>query len=165
MSKKYWKILPKTKFTIEELIRKYKNKQAPALVDGATPYPVLTPLPDDKWKLLEDWHCAYDDGLYTVPAGFITDGASIPRFLWFIYGSPMDYPYSLSALLHDYLYVLFATYDKNPNSKLRKLADEAFRDYSIQLGVSKFMAYTEYHAIRFFGGAHWGEDELNKDLV
>jgi Protein of unknown function (DUF1353) len=38
----------------------------------------------------------------TVPAGFVTDYASIPEFLWSFY-SPHD-QYSRAAIVHDYLY-------------------------------------------------------------
>lgn len=52
-----------------------------------------------KWEVLEDF------SLYniTVPKGFITDGASVPRFLWFV-GCPMQKSTLRAAILHDYLY-------------------------------------------------------------
>ena len=39
----------------------------------------------------------------TVPAGFISDGASIPRWAWRAIGHPFDARWIRSALLHDYL--------------------------------------------------------------
>jgi len=155
MSKRYWEIFAKKIFTIEELIKNYKSSKKMVL---SSAIPVLSPLPDGTWVLVEDWNCEYDDSKYTVPQGFITDGASIPKFLWYIYGTPMDYPYSLTATLHDYLYIFLAKINKDPDCAYRKEADLAFRDYSIQLGVSKFKAYTMYCAIRLFGGSHWGEE-------
>lgn len=40
----------------------------------------------------------------TVPNGFISDGASIPKFLWSIVGSPWSGKYTQAAVLHDWLY-------------------------------------------------------------
>lgn len=42
------------------------------------------------------------EAVITIPAGFVTDYASIPRPLWSIY-SPHD-QYSRAAIVHDYLY-------------------------------------------------------------
>jgi len=38
---------------------------------------------------------------YTVPAGFVTDGATVPRFLWPLF--PPVGRYLAAAVLHDYL--------------------------------------------------------------
>lgn len=43
------------------------------------------------------------DEIYVIPAGFITDGASIPRLLWPILGHPWGRP-GKAAVLHDFLY-------------------------------------------------------------
>jgi len=74
------------------------------------PLPKEFPLPlkDDRsrpgWRVLEQpfsflsfWH-----GEITVPAGFDTDYASIPRIFWPIY--PPDGEYAPAAILHDFLY-------------------------------------------------------------
>lgn len=37
-----------------------------------------------------------------VPAGFITDGASIPAVCWWLVGHPFSYSLLKSATLHDY---------------------------------------------------------------
>jgi len=53
-------------------------------------------------RLLED--VVYQDKngiIFTVPAGYITDYASIPRALGWIY--PKDGPYRKAAIVHDYL--------------------------------------------------------------
>lgn len=157
LKKIFWKITSERRFTIKELI---KRRNQPVVTDAleGTPYPALKPLDDGTWELLEDWNCAYEDHKYTVPKGFNTDGASIPRFLWPIYGSPMEYPYPLSATLHDYLYYSGCVEDPDPKCDLRKQADKAFRDYNMQLGMGKIKAYTEYWALRLFGGGSWNQD-------
>jgi uncharacterized protein DUF1353 len=53
-------------------------------------------------RLLED--VVYEDHkgiVYTIPAGYVTDYASIPRALSWIY--PKDGPYRKAAIVHDYL--------------------------------------------------------------
>ena len=40
----------------------------------------------------------------TVKKGFDFDGASIPKWLWSIYGSPLNGNYVVASLIHDGLY-------------------------------------------------------------
>lgn len=42
--------------------------------------------------------------IWPVPAGFITDGASIPTVLWSVVGSPFTGQYRIAAVLHDAAY-------------------------------------------------------------
>lgn len=57
------------------------------------------------WVLLEDMRYRIGDtnDYIVVPAGFVTDYASIPRGLW-SFGLAPHGPYSRAALIHDYLY-------------------------------------------------------------
>lgn len=51
---------------------------------------------------LDDLH---DDGPFiTVPYFFLSDGASIPRLLWTLVGSPWSGDYVQAAVVHDYLF-------------------------------------------------------------
>lgn len=105
------------------------------------------------YRLAEDWHTDCKGILpekMTIPAGFVTDGASIPWFLWAICGDPMEVPRIYAAIVHDYLYELGGT----KSDRLR--ADEIYRDYNIALGMPKWRARIEYRALRMFGGSHWG---------
>lgn len=43
-------------------------------------------------------------GPIIVPAGFDSDGCSMPRFFWRLFGHPFDMDYLREAILHDYLY-------------------------------------------------------------
>lgn len=84
-----------------------------------------------------------DYGLITVPRGFITDYASVPRGLWNIF--PPQGKYSAGAVVHDYLY-------------RRTLLDRGFCDRVLLeamelLGVSWLARHTIYRAVRLFGGA------------
>ncbi len=113
--------------------------------------PVLSPkdMKGNKWVLVYDWALIYRKEIYSLPKGFETDGASIPRFLWRLCGTPMDVPRLYAALVHDFIYAGF-----DPVAT-RKDADELYRDIQIALDVPKWKAYTEYYALRLFGAANW----------
>lgn len=59
-------------------------------------------------------------GSYTVPAGFASDGCSLPPFLWRLFGHPFSMHYLREAILHDWLYWI------QPCS--RRIADIEFRE-------------------------------------
>jgi len=106
----------------------------------------------DKYTLAVDWttDClGLLDAPITIPAGYVTDGASVPRFLWPICGTPMESPRICAAIVHDWLY------DVGGDDADRKTADVLYKDYNIALGMTKFTAIVEYHAIRLFGGSHF----------
>jgi hypothetical protein len=93
----------------------------------------------------------------TVPAGFITDFASIPKFLWNI-RPPMGL-YGKAAVIHDWLYqnsgnVGKFTYD-------RKTCDNIFLQAMKDSEVPNYISYLLYHAVRHFGQSHFGE-QLNE---
>lgn len=113
-----------------------------------------------EWVLLENWTVEYNGVTYVVPEGFVTDGATIPKFLWPIFGTPTDIPRLYVALLHDYLYTIGPKQDPNPRGQLRQQADQLYLDFNIQLGEPKTRTKIEYRFIRWFGGKHWVvEDE------
>lgn len=103
----------------------------------------------DQHKLLDDWTVLFNADTYLVPAGFVTDGASIPKTLRWLCGSPYRAPRLYAALVHDWLY------SGGDPEATRAEADAIFRDMQIALGVSRFKAYTEWAALRACGGSHW----------
>ena len=53
-----------------------------------------------RWRVIEDWLVIIDGEHYTVPAGYIFDGASIPWLLWAVF--PPSYSPSWEAsCFHD----------------------------------------------------------------
>lgn len=82
----------------------------------------------------------------TVPAGFVTDLASIPRFARAII--PKLGKYNKAAVVHDYIY-------QYGHSISRKMADQCFRDGMIDLGVSKWKRVLMYWAVRIGGWVAW----------
>lgn len=112
--------------------------------------PKIQPSAEDGecWVLVEDFHVLVDGMMFTVPAGFKTDGASIPRFLWRLCGHPLETRRFPIAVLHDWLYEV-------DQGLTRQQVDEIYRDGLVSLGFSKFAANTEYYALRLFGGSRW----------
>lgn len=82
--------------------------------------------------------------LITVPAGFTTDFASIPRLFWRVL--PPTGRYGKAAVIHDYIY-------RTPGVNLtRAQADGIFRDAMQDLGVSAFTRNLMFRGVRLFGG-------------
>lgn len=110
--------------------------------------------------LMRDWDVCVNGLWFHVPAGFRTDGASIPRFLWRLCGHPLQFPRVVVALLHDFIYSGGGR-DVCPT---RAEADVVYRDFLVEIGWGKVKAGTEYCAIRIFGGSHWTaiEQETNQ---
>lgn len=93
-----------------------------------------------------------------IPFGFVTDFASIPRFLWPIlppHGAAMP-----PSVLHDLHYTKHPLDIGYSNDVQRLIADQEFRKNLIAGGISKFQAEIMYRAVRLFGAyrfAHYGK--------
>ena len=115
--------------------------------------------------LLADWHVEgmLPDGrvLYLdVKAGFVFDGASIPRALWRVCGHPLEAPRIAAALAHDWIYA----------SKCvpRVDADLIYRTICAWVGIPAFCRNVEHAALRLCGWVAWnghGEADRNFALV
>ena len=93
---------------------------------------VVQPIDKDKFRVYKDFKC-YG---YTVPKGFVTNGANIPRVFWSLF--PPNSPEYLSAVvLHDYMCVKIGVFTY-------KEADEMFYRAMLDIGVSKWKAKTFY---------------------
>lgn len=77
----------------------------------------------------------------SVPPGFTTDFASVPRLLWPVF--PPAGPWCKAAVIHDYLY--------QSRTCSRFLADALFREAMAQLGVPVWRRVVMYYAVRVFG--------------
>ncbi len=97
------------------------------------------------FTLLEPLIC----GRITVPAGFKSDGASVPRLFWRIVFPPGDQKALRAAFVHDYLY------RTHPEYWDKKTADELFYYMLVNDGVSRFSASLAYWGVRLFGGRAW----------
>jgi hypothetical protein len=85
-------------------------------------------------------------GDIVVPAGAITDGASVPKPLRGLYAS-IGEPWFAAAVAHDWLYA--------EQIGTRANADRVYRDLSLALGTRRSAALVQYVALRLFGWAAW----------
>ena len=115
--------------------------------------PVLTPVPAiDRWELEAPWDVELPPNksgrvAVRIPAGFRTDGASIPRYLWSVVGQPMRAAFARAAIVHDFYY--------RTQTIQRSTADAIFRDMLLEDGVSKARAQVMYRAVQWFGWIPW----------
>ena len=101
---------------------------------------------DQEWQLLAP--LVYQVSAvetYTVPAGFRTDLASIPR-IFFLTTPPIG-AYDQAAVLHDWLY--------NTQAISRAQADGIFRQAMMTSGVGWYTRTKMYVAVRIFGAPIW----------
>jgi len=110
-----------------------------------------------KWELTEDFNYSIDGIQYTIPKGFVFDGASVPKFFrsWL---SPMGV-LLIGGLVHDYGYKYETLLHKNKhtNNGLRnqKWMDETFRDINISVNGFRTINYLAYYALRLGGFLAW----------
>ena len=82
-----------------------------------------------------------------VNPGFDFDGASVPRALWSVVGSPMTDGYQKAGCLHDALYAS----EYFP----RAMCDQLFLDAMKSDGVGYAKRYAMYWAVRGAGWTVW----------
>lgn len=100
----------------------------------------------DDWRLvLPLIYLRSDYTAITVPAGFITDLASIPRLLHPLI--PVNGKHRAAAVLHDYLYAM--------QTMPRAQCDAIFLEAMEACGVRWTQRWAMYSAVRVGGWAPW----------
>jgi len=89
----------------------------------------------------------------TVPAGLVTDFASIPRAAWELL-DPEDPVIAWPSVVHDYLY---GCGGRLPDGTVydRERADAVLREAMEACGAGSVIRESVYKAVRAFGGTHW----------
>ena len=85
--------------------------------------------------------------LVKVPKMFMTDFASIPKILRWMY-DPVGAPYQVAAIFHDYLY-------SSVKHVTRAEADAFYYDVARRYGTSKLTASLHWMALRVGGWMAW----------
>ena len=119
------------------------------------PPPVVTPFEDqENWVLLQPLEYRIKDinEIITVPRGFVTDFASVPRAFCHIL-TPHG-KHSRAAIVHDYLYWTQGC------SKAQ--ADNIMRIAMIECGVKKSDIEIIYRTLQFFGQKAWDKNETER---
>lgn len=86
---------------------------------------------------------------YTLPAGFMSDGASVPRFLWWFL-PPWGDRSTVAALFHDYLTENHKKGFPLTGARTRAACDRLFRECLIELGVSPLRAWLAWLGVRAY---------------
>lgn len=104
--------------------------------------------PEDRnVQLLEPFGYRDSKGVdWDVPAGYISDGASIPWSLWTFVGGPYDGPYRDAAIIHDYYC--------EKKTRTWEETHAMFLEASLRRGVTESVAQTMYAGI-LYGGPRW----------
>ena len=116
---------------------------------------ILEPISNGKAVLLEDYVYDINGYLIRVPKSFITDGASVPKSLQWLY-NPFG-RYIKAAVVHDYLYSCY-----NNTGINRTLADKIFRQIMEETGVDSRIVRKFYAAVKYFGATSWKSKLLNE---
>ncbi len=113
---------------------------------------ILTPQASGrKWELRRAFTYTTDAGeLVSVPAGFVTDLASVPRALWWLY--PPFGRYTRAAVIHDWLY-REGRIGRRPITRAE--ADEIFRQAMLDGKVPAYRARILWAAVRVGAGGTW----------
>jgi len=101
----------------------------------------------DREMRLIDFIFFYDgqEVLWYAGPGDIFDGASIPKPLWTLFGSPFVGDYRRAAVFHDTYYAQQLAHDT------RKQVDQMFLEAMRCDGVGKIKSRLMYAAVRLFG--------------
>ena len=109
---------------------------------------LIHPLSNGKAVLLQDYVYSINGYDIKVFRGFITDGASVPKSLQWLY-NPYG-KYINAAVIHDYLY---STY--NNTGINRTLADKIFKHIMKETGVDNRTVRRVYNAVKYLGETSW----------
>ena len=88
---------------------------------------------------------------FAVPAGFKSDGASVPRFLWRLLSPRIDGVTLAPSIAHDWLYTQAGKRDLT-----RPECDAWYCSALIARGYPRWKSWLTYFGVRLFGWRHWG---------
>lgn len=100
-------------------------------------------------------YLAADGTGWIIPVGFTTDGASVPRFLWWLY-PPFGDDYEASAVLHDYIYQCAELFPGDDRGHIgRGAGDALFREAMEADGFRASGRAVVYRGVRAGGWKAW----------
>ena len=130
------------------MIRLHSSYEAGKLRGFAQPD--IRPIGERKYFLVTPYTYTLSNGKsYVVPAGFETDGASVPRIAWSS-GVRPDGLIRAAAVVHDYLCVRKGQVSPSCRVSSREAAD-IFKDLMVAAGMRAKFVRRAYWAVRWFG--------------
>ena len=133
-----------SKFTSQLFLRSFSPAEVKAAGSAVQLYEVTQPFSYESDKFGKT---------ITVPAGLVTDFASIPRAAW-EFLDPEDPIIVWPSVIHDYLYTCKGKLPDGTKYN-REKADAVLREAMEFCGASSVKREAVYQAVRAFGGAHW----------
>lgn len=121
------------------------------------PSPTVRPFGNNKeWIVVEDmtYRIGDTDERIVVPAGFVTDFASIPQFLW-SFGLTPHGQYSRAAVIHDFLYW--------SQSCTRSQSDRLLLVAMKESNVGTFDEWAVYTGVDQFGNGPWDTNRTERE--
>lgn len=106
--------------------------------------------PHPRWFVHEPVTYYLGEHKITVPAGYVFDGSSVPRYLWWLY-PPSFSPAWRGSLIHDFGYSHLYRYFK------KELFDEALAEFVRVDGGSERDARRFLWATSTFGSGGWSK--------
>lgn len=85
----------------------------------------------------------------TVPAGFISDGATVPRWLWWFLPAWGDQA-TPAAIIHDFLCDALDRGTPTAGATTRAECDRLFREALLDLGLAAWRAWLCWAGVRLF---------------
>lgn len=116
---------------------------------------ILDQISNRKAVLMQDYIYSINGYDIKVFKGFVTDGASVPHSLQWLY-NPYG-KYIKAAIVHDFLYSSY-----NNTGINRTLSDKIFRYIMQETGVDNRTVRRFYAAVRAFGETSWKKKILNE---
>ncbi|KJS41173.1 MAG: hypothetical protein VR70_05335 [Rhodospirillaceae bacterium BRH_c57] len=107
---------------------------------------VLVHVGGEAWEVVDDYRCTWLGGKVTVPAGFLTDLASVPRLFQAVV--PVVGDQNGAATVHDWCY--------HSQTMSRAEADSLFLAGMEAAGVGWARRWAMYGAVRVGGWVPWG---------
>lgn len=98
---------------------------------------VVEKISKHSWRLVEDWKTPF----FTIGAGFVSDGASIPRILW-MFSHPAA-EFFEASVFHDYCYKLAI--------ENKAFADDNFCKIALTFGADAWKVKLAGLAVRRIG--------------
>lgn len=119
---------------------------------------VVLPGDDKLWILGSPLVVVVNDDQYTVPTGFTTDGASIPKVGQVLTGwDPWEPPQRWAAICHDWFYCAAGI--------TKRFADDAFKAVLYAEGANAWQREVMWLAVTFFGGNAYRVDQRDGPLI
>lgn len=105
-----------------------------------------------QFTLIEDFVFNSSAGVITVPAGFCSDFASVPRAArWYV--DDDDPAILFASIIHDAIYAVAGVL---PDRTLtRAQCDDILAEAMLACGAGWLQRAVVYRAVRLFGGSHW----------